>query len=72
VRSEMRSFSERSPLVIGAVGITLVAGIVLASLEYKRLPFMESSRQYAAYFTEAGGLRSGAAVQVAGFRVGEV
>ncbi len=68
----MRSFSERSPLVIGAIGITLVAGTVLASLGYKKLPFMDSSRQYSAYFTEAGGLRSGAAVQVAGFRVGEV
>ncbi|BBX04728.1 mammalian cell entry protein [Mycolicibacterium moriokaense] len=68
----MRSFSERSPLVIGAIGITLVAGVVLASLQYKKLPFINSSRQYSAYFTEAGGLRSGAAVQVAGFRVGEV
>lgn len=72
MRTQMRSFSERSPLVIGAIGITLVAGTVLASLGYKKLPFMDSSRQYSAYFTEAGGLRSGAAVQVAGFRVGEV
>jgi phospholipid/cholesterol/gamma-HCH transport system substrate-binding protein len=68
----MKPFSERSPLLIGAIGVALVAGIVLLSLQYKNLPFVDSSRQHSAYFAEAGGLRSGAAVQVAGFRVGEV
>jgi phospholipid/cholesterol/gamma-HCH transport system substrate-binding protein len=72
VRAEMKSFSERSPKVIGAIGVALTAVVVVSGLQYKKLPFFESNRQYSAYFAEAGGLRSGAAVQVAGFRVGEV
>jgi phospholipid/cholesterol/gamma-HCH transport system substrate-binding protein len=72
VRTEMKPFSERSPLLLGAIGVALVAGLVLLALQYKKLPFIDSGRQYSAYFAEAGGLRSGAAVQVAGFRVGEV
>jgi phospholipid/cholesterol/gamma-HCH transport system substrate-binding protein len=72
VRAQVRSFSERSPLLIGAVGVALAAVIVVGSLQYKKLPFFDSDRQYSAHFAEAGGLRSGAAVQVAGFRVGEV
>jgi phospholipid/cholesterol/gamma-HCH transport system substrate-binding protein len=72
VRAEVKSFSERNPLVIGTVGVALVAVTVLLALQYKKLPFFDSGRQYSAYFSEAGGLRSGAAVQVAGYRVGEV
>jgi phospholipid/cholesterol/gamma-HCH transport system substrate-binding protein len=68
----MKSFAERSPLLIGAVGVALTAAIVVTALQYKQLPFFNSAKQYSAYFAEAGGLRSGAAVQVAGFRVGEV
>jgi phospholipid/cholesterol/gamma-HCH transport system substrate-binding protein len=68
----MKSFSERSPLVIGAVGVTLTVGIVLIALLYQKLPYINSSKQYSAHFAEAGGLRSGAAVQVSGFRVGQV
>jgi phospholipid/cholesterol/gamma-HCH transport system substrate-binding protein len=68
----MKSFSERSPLVIGAVGVALTAGVVLIALQYDKLPFVDTAKQYSAYFAEAGGLRSGAAVQVSGFRVGQV
>jgi len=72
VRAEMKSFSERSPLLIGAIGVALAAVVVVAALQYKKLPMFDSGRQYSASFAEAGGLRAGAAVQVAGFRVGEV
>jgi phospholipid/cholesterol/gamma-HCH transport system substrate-binding protein len=68
----MKFFAERNPFVIGAVGIALTAGVVAAALAYKQLPFVNSAKHYSAYFAEAGGLRSGAAVQVAGYRVGEV
>jgi phospholipid/cholesterol/gamma-HCH transport system substrate-binding protein len=68
----MKSFSERNPLLIGGIGVALAAAVVLGALQYKQLPFFKSGKQYSAYFAEAGGLRSGAAVQVAGFRVGEV
>lgn len=69
---EMKSFSERNPLIIGAIGLALVVGVVLLALQYHNLPFVNSVRSYSAYFTEAGGLRSGAPVQVLGLRTGEV
>jgi phospholipid/cholesterol/gamma-HCH transport system substrate-binding protein len=68
----MKSFSERNPMVIGAIGTALTAGLVLLALEYKNLPFVHSTKDYAAYFAEAGGLKQGAPVQVAGMRVGSV
>ncbi|BBX62567.1 Mce family protein Mce3C [Mycobacterium saskatchewanense] len=68
----MKSFSERNTLLIGAVGIVLVAAIALMALEYKRLPFVNSGEQYSAYFAEAGGLNTSSAVQVSGLRVGQV
>jgi phospholipid/cholesterol/gamma-HCH transport system substrate-binding protein len=72
MRAAMKPFAERNKFIIGLVGIGLVAGIVAFSLNYDKLPFINGERQYSAYFTEAGGLRSGAAVQVYGLRVGEV
>ena len=38
VRAAMKPFSERSPLVMGAIGLGLTAGIVLVALEYDKLP----------------------------------
>jgi phospholipid/cholesterol/gamma-HCH transport system substrate-binding protein len=68
----MKSFAERNLFITGAVGIALMAGIVVMALQYNKLPFINPAKHYSAYFAEAGGLRSGAAVQVAGYRVGEV
>jgi phospholipid/cholesterol/gamma-HCH transport system substrate-binding protein len=72
VRTEMKSFAERNLFIIGAVGISLVAGVGALALNYDKLPLVNSERHYSAYFAEAGGLRSGAPVQVAGFRIGQV
>jgi phospholipid/cholesterol/gamma-HCH transport system substrate-binding protein len=72
VRAEMKSFAERNSLIIGAVGIVVTAGLTAAALEYDKLPFVSSGTTYSAYFAEAGGLTSGAAVEVSGFRVGQV
>ncbi|MDZ7884576.1 MAG: MCE family protein [Mycobacterium sp.] len=68
----MKSFSERNPVVIGGIGVLAVAGLAVGALQYDKLPFLGGTKDYAAYFTEAGGLQEGAAVQVAGYRVGEV
>ncbi len=68
----MKFFSERNPTVIGAVGITAVAVIVLAALEYQKLPFLNQGRSVSAYFADAGGLRTGNGVEVSGFPVGKV
>lgn len=68
----MRTFSERSPLIIGAIGVTAVAVIVTGALQYQNLPFLNQGKSYSAYFADAGGLFTGAGVQVSGFPAGKV
>ncbi|OBJ45445.1 mammalian cell entry protein [Mycolicibacterium mucogenicum] len=67
-----RTFSERNPLVLGGVGIAMVIAIVAAALGNQKLPFVNQNKSYAAYFADAGGLFSGAIVQVSGYPVGKV
>jgi phospholipid/cholesterol/gamma-HCH transport system substrate-binding protein len=68
----MKTFSERSPLVIGAVGVAAVLTLVLGALNYQKLPFVNQTNEYSAYFADAGGLHTGASVDVSGFPVGKV
>ncbi|MGH3556332.1 MAG: MCE family protein [Mycobacterium sp.] len=68
----MKSFSERNPLVIGAIGIALTFAVMLLTLNYTKLPFVSQRKDYSAYFAEAGGLAAGNPVQVSGLRVGDV
>ncbi|OBJ55433.1 MCE family protein [Mycobacterium asiaticum] len=68
----MKSFAERNRLVIGTVGIVLVAGAVAAALQYQHLPFLDQGRTVAAYFVDAGGLRTDNTVEVSGYPVGKV
>jgi phospholipid/cholesterol/gamma-HCH transport system substrate-binding protein len=70
--ANMKSFSERSPLVIGVVGLVGTALVVLAALENQKLPFINQGRSVSAYFADAGGLYTGAGVEVAGYPVGKV
>jgi phospholipid/cholesterol/gamma-HCH transport system substrate-binding protein len=46
--------------------------VIVAALNYTKLPFFNQTTEYSAYFAEAGGLLTGSAVQVSGFPVGEV
>ncbi len=68
----MKSFAERNPLVIGTVGVAVVAGLVLGALYAPRMPFLRQGRSYSAYFADAGGLKSGALVEVSGYPAGKV
>ncbi|MCW2511869.1 MAG: virulence factor Mce family protein [Mycobacterium sp.] len=72
MRAEMKSFTERNHLTIGVVGLALVAAVVVGALNYQRLPFLYQAKTYSAYFADAGGLLSGAGVQVSGFPAGKV
>lgn len=68
----MKTFAERNPFILGAVGIGITAAVTVAALNYQSLPFVEQTTEYSAYFAEAGGLIAQAPVQVSGFRVGQV
>ncbi|MGA9491873.1 MAG: MCE family protein, partial [Mycobacterium sp.] len=68
----MKMFSERNPLIIGAIGIATVSAVVLAALQYQNLPFFNRGTNVSAYFADAGGLKTGNAVEVSGFPVGKV
>ena len=68
----MKSFAERNQVIVGVVGVAVVGVAVLAATNYDKLPFFSAGHEYSAYFTETGGLATGAAVQVSGFRVGQV
>jgi len=68
----MKTFAERNPVVVGVTGVALTLAVVLGALNYGKLPFVNSNRKYSAYFAEAGGLLTGAAVQVSGFKAGKV
>ena len=70
VHAAMKTFAERNPIVVGLLGVAVTLGVVLAALNYGKLPFVNSNREYSAYFAEAGGLLTGAAVQVSGFQGG--
>lgn len=72
MRTEMKSFRERNAVTIGAAGVGVTAGLMALALNYDKLPFVNQNTTYSAYFAEAGGLNTGAPVQVSGFRVGSV
>ena len=72
MRTPMRRFSERNPLVLCAVGVGIVVAIAVAALNYDRIPFFNTNKSYTAMFADAGGLIVGAPVQVSGAEVGRV
>jgi phospholipid/cholesterol/gamma-HCH transport system substrate-binding protein len=72
VCTEVKSFTERNPLVVGGVGLGLALAVVVAALNYDKVPFINQDKEYSAYFAEAGGLNADAAVQVSGMKVGRV
>jgi phospholipid/cholesterol/gamma-HCH transport system substrate-binding protein len=72
VHTQVKPFSERNPIVLGVIGAVVLAALVIASLQFKSVLSFSQGKSYSAYFADAGGLKTGAAVQVAGFKVGEV
>ncbi|MGV0835210.1 MCE family protein [Mycolicibacterium thermoresistibile] len=68
----MKPFSERNPIILGATGVALGATVVTLALQYHNLPVIHATNSYSAEFTEASGLRTGAAVLVSGVEVGRV
>lgn len=64
-------FRERNPVVIGAVGLAVIAAMLLLAFNIDDIPLL-AGRSHSAAFTEAGGLKAGDDVRVAGVKVGKV
>jgi phospholipid/cholesterol/gamma-HCH transport system substrate-binding protein len=65
----MKTFSERNPVIIGFIGVAVVVAV---ALNYQKLPFLNQGKTYSAEFADAGGLFTGAGVEVSGFPSGKV
>lgn len=72
MHAAVKPFEERNPYVIGAIGVGLIVGAIVAAFNYQKLPFVDHTKEYSAYFAEAGGLADSSAVEVSGLRVGQV
>lgn len=68
----MKPFRERNPVVIGLLGFAVIAAMLVAAFRADRLPLIGGGDTYYAEFAEAGGLRTGNEVRVAGVSVGKV
>lgn len=65
-------FREKNPVVIGAVGLTTLSLLAVAAFNADSLPVIGSGETYSAAFSEAGGLKPGDEVRIAGVKVGKV
>lgn len=66
----MKAFSERNPIAIAAVGLVGLAAIGLGVFYSNQI--IGTGTTYSADFTDAGGLRDGNDVRIAGVKVGTV
>ncbi|WP_405581607.1 MCE family protein [Streptomyces sp. NBC_01092] len=71
-RPRLGPFRERNLVVIGAVGLTTLALLAVAAFNADRLPLIGGGETYSAAFAEAGGLKPGDEVRIAGVKVGKV
>ncbi len=67
-----KPFRERNPVIIGAISMAVIAAAILAAFRADDLPLIGGGDTYYAAFSEAGGLKSGDEVRIAGVRVGKV
>ncbi|WP_139333058.1 MCE family protein [Mycobacterium sp. SP-6446] len=71
-RINIKPLSDRNPVLVGIVGTVIVTCVVIAAFEYNKLPFIKNTNDYSAYFSEAGGIKTGSTVRVSGMGVGRV
>lgn len=68
----MKPFRERNPVIIGAVSIAVLALLLVGGFRAQDLPLIGGGDTYYANFSEAGGIKVGDEVRIAGVRVGKV
>ena len=66
------AFAERNKIAIALIGMTVMAVLCLLTFNAASLPFIGGGKVYSAQFAEAGGLKEGNEVRVAGVKVGKV
>ncbi len=71
-RPLFRPLRERNPVLVGAIGLLLLALVAAGAYHADALPLIGGGTTYRADFTEAAGLRTGNEVRVAGVKVGKV
>jgi phospholipid/cholesterol/gamma-HCH transport system substrate-binding protein len=70
-RGRSTPFRERNPVVIGAVGLAVIAAMLLLAFNIDKLPLL-AGQAHSAALSEAGGLKAGDDVRIAGVKVGKV
>ena len=63
---------EKDPLRLGVVGLLVIAVLLVLAFNAASLPLIGGGDRYSAAFTEAGGIRDGDDVRVAGVKVGDI
>ena len=71
-RRPFKPFRERNPITVGAVCLAVLVLVMLAAFKAQDLPLIGGGTKYYANFAEAGGLKTGDEVRIAGVRVGKV
>ena len=64
----MKPFRERNPVVVGAISIAVLAIALVAAFRAQDLPLIGGGDTYYANFSEAGGIKVGDEVRIAGVR----
>ena len=67
----MTPVRERNPVVVGAIGLAVIAALLLFAFNIDRIPFLNGTK-YTAAISEAGGLKANDEVRIAGVKVGKV
>ena len=65
-------FRERNPVPIGAAGLAAIAVVLVMAFNVHSLPLIGGGRVFSAALAEAGGLREGDDVRIAGVKVGTI
>lgn len=68
----MIPFRERNPVPIGIAGLVVIAVLLVLAFNAANLPVIGGGATYSAAFSEAGGIKDGDDVRIAGVKVGEV
>ena len=67
-----KPFSQRNPVMIGAIGLVFILVVLYAAFNASKLPIIGGGTTYTAMFTEDAGLGPNDDVRIAGIKVGTV